>query len=77
MTNRTVDTQYKMNIQPPVVHGEVIYSGSLAGGGLVQLKADRQKVTAEPVYFSRKLPSIRTKAVMWTGTASRDPRTSE
>src|SRR5947209_2623971 len=55
--DRTADLRYRTGFQTPVVQGAAVYSGSVAGGGLVRLKADRQGVTAEPVYFSRKLPS--------------------
>src|SRR5205823_3650343 len=45
------------NIPTPVVHDGNVYSASgMAGGGLVKLKADGGKVTAEEVYFSKNLP---------------------
>ena len=51
-------SRYNANIPTPVVHGTQIYSaGAGTGGGLVQLKADGNSVTAEPVYFSPKLPA--------------------
>ena len=42
----------------PVARGEYVYCGALGvGGGMVRLKADGNKVAAEPVYFTRGLPN--------------------
>lgn len=46
------------NIPTPVIHDGCVYSGSaMAGGGLVKLKADKDAVTVEQVYFDRGLPT--------------------
>jgi len=46
------------NIPTPVVHGDYVYSSSGRGGaGLVKLKAEQDKVEAEPVYFNKDLPT--------------------
>lgn len=46
------------NIPTPVVHGDLVYSSTgLSGGGLVRLKAVKDGVTAEEVYFDRRLPT--------------------
>jgi outer membrane protein assembly factor BamB len=46
------------NITTPVAHGGFVYSSTgMAGGGLVKLKAGKDEVTAEPVYFDRNLPT--------------------
>jgi outer membrane protein assembly factor BamB len=45
------------NIPTPVAHHGYVYSGSgMAGGGLVKLKAENGKLTAEQVYFDKNLP---------------------
>jgi len=42
----------------PVARDEYVYGGALGiGGGLVRLKSDGAKVTAEQVYFARGLPN--------------------
>ena len=42
----------------PVARGEQVYGGALGvGGGMVQLKANANGVTAEQVYFKRGLPN--------------------
>jgi len=42
----------------PVARGEQVYGGALGvGGGMVQLKASANGVTAEQVYFKRGLPN--------------------
>lgn len=42
----------------PVVHDGYVYGGANGiGGGLVRLKSDRGKVTAEQIYFARGLPN--------------------
>ena len=48
------------NILTPIVDGDHVFAaGSRTGGGLVELKADGDAVTAEEVYFNIKLtPSI-------------------
>jgi outer membrane protein assembly factor BamB len=44
------------NIPTPIVHnGAIFTSTALGGGGLVRLKANGDAVTAEPVYFDKKL----------------------
>jgi len=46
------------NIPTPVVHDDFVYTGTgLGGGGLVRLKADKDGVIAEEVYFERRLPT--------------------
>jgi outer membrane protein assembly factor BamB len=42
----------------PIARAEYVYGGALSvGGGLVRLKADGPRVTAEQVYFLRALPN--------------------
>jgi outer membrane protein assembly factor BamB len=50
---------YRANIPTPVARGNRVFSaGAGTGGGLVELrKADQDRIVAEPVYFSPKLPS--------------------
>jgi len=46
------------NIPTPVAQGNFVYSAAgRSGGGLVELKADKDSVTAEQVYFLPKLPT--------------------
>jgi outer membrane protein assembly factor BamB len=45
------------NIATPVAHDDMIYCAGGSNGGLVKLKAESGRVTAEPVYFSSKLPT--------------------
>ena len=46
------------NIPTPVAHGAHVYSASSRGGaGLVKLSVHDGKVAAEPVYFSKNLPT--------------------
>jgi outer membrane protein assembly factor BamB len=46
------------NIPTPVVHGDYVFTGTgLGGGGTVRLKADKDGVIAEEVYFERGLPT--------------------
>ena len=46
------------NIPTPLAHDGFIYSASgSSGGGLVKLTAAKEALAAEPVYFSKKLPS--------------------
>lgn len=46
------------NIPTPVAHDGYVYTASgRGGGGLVLLKVDQGKVTADPVYASAKLPT--------------------
>jgi outer membrane protein assembly factor BamB len=46
------------NIPSPVAHDGYIYTGTgQGGGGLVKLKVDKDKVTADQVYFNTKLPT--------------------
>ena len=58
MYNKTIDQG--ANILTPIVVGDRVFSaGSRTGGGLVQLKADGDGVTADQIYFARKVaPSI-------------------
>lgn len=58
MYNKTIDPG--ANILTPIIVGDRVFSaGSRTGGGLVQLKADGDSVTAEQVYFARTVaPSI-------------------
>jgi outer membrane protein assembly factor BamB len=46
------------NIPTPVAHEGYVYSATgRSGGGLVKLIVDKGEVTAEPVYFDKKLPT--------------------
>jgi outer membrane protein assembly factor BamB len=45
------------NIPTPVAHDGEVYSSTGRGAGLVRLKAHDGQVTAEQVYFDRKLPT--------------------
>jgi outer membrane protein assembly factor BamB len=46
------------NIPTPVIHGDTVYTGTgLGGSGLARLKADKDRVIAEEVYFDRRLPN--------------------
>jgi len=46
------------NIPTPVAHDGYVYTGTgQGGGGLVKLKVDKDKATAEQVYFNTKLPT--------------------
>jgi outer membrane protein assembly factor BamB len=46
------------NIPTPVEHDGYIYTATgLAGGGLVKLKIEPGEITADEVYFSKKLPT--------------------
>ena len=58
MYNKTIDQG--ANILTPIVAGDRIFSaGSRSGGGLVQVKAEGDGVTADEIYFARKVtPSI-------------------
>ena len=52
--NKTIDQG--ANILTPIVAGDRVFSaGSRTGGGLVQLKTDGAGVTAEQIYFVRKV----------------------
>jgi outer membrane protein assembly factor BamB len=45
-------------IPTPVAHDGYVYSGgAMVGGGLVHLKAGKDEITAEPVYFDKNLPT--------------------
>jgi outer membrane protein assembly factor BamB len=55
--DKTVDTRYGMNAASPVSAGDRVYSASVAGGGLAQLKGTGGAFSAEPVYVERKAPS--------------------
>jgi outer membrane protein assembly factor BamB len=60
------------NIPTPVAHEAYVYSGSGgrggAFGGLVKLKADKDSVTAEQVYYERDLPAAIGGAVLLNGS---------
>ena len=58
MYDKTIDQG--ANILTPIVVGDRVFSaGSRTGGGLVELKADGEAVTANPIYFTKKVaPSI-------------------
>ena len=52
--NKTIDQG--ANILTPVIEGDRVFSaGSRTGGGLVQVKAEGNSVTAEQIYFARKV----------------------
>jgi len=54
MYNKTIDQG--ANILTPIVSGDRVFSaGSRTGGGLVQLKAEGDGVTADQIYFERKI----------------------
>jgi outer membrane protein assembly factor BamB len=57
------------NIPTPVVQASYVYSsGGRSGfGGLVKLKADKDGVAAEPVYYERNLPTAIGGAVLLDG----------
>lgn len=66
MYNKTIDQG--ANILTPVVAGDRVFSaGSRTGGGLVQLKAEGDGVTADQIYFERKLTPGIGGAVMLDG----------
>lgn len=51
-------SKYGANIPSPVAHANRVFSaGAGTGGGLVQLTRQDQTVTAQPLYFSPKLPT--------------------
>jgi outer membrane protein assembly factor BamB len=52
------------NIPTPVSHNDRVYSSSRAGGGLVSLKAEKDGVAAEQVYFEKNLPNCIGGAVL-------------
>src|SRR5262249_43610775 len=53
-----IKSKYGANIPTAVVDQDTVYSGGAGtGAGLVKLKANGGKITAEEVYFSPKLPT--------------------
>jgi outer membrane protein assembly factor BamB len=54
---KTADKQAGMNMQTPVVQGDLIYSATNFGGGLLRLSGDKDAMKAEEVYFNRDLPN--------------------
>jgi outer membrane protein assembly factor BamB len=66
MYNKTIDQG--ANILTPVVDGDRIFSaGSRTGGGLVKVRADGEGVTADEVYFTRKITPAIGGAVLING----------
>jgi outer membrane protein assembly factor BamB len=56
------------NIPSPLAHDGYVYTATnLAGAGLVKLKAEKEEVTAEPVYFEKALPNSIGGAVLVGG----------
>jgi len=57
------------NIPTPVSQDGFVYTGTgKVGGGLVKLKVDKEEVTADQVYFGKKLPTSIGGAVVLAGS---------